>query len=399
MPQSLKVKGEFARESLPKWTVSGSYSEEYSLSSGWSSHNVHAGTCKRKRNEPLLVPAPTKGVPLRVKILASFLFPQDAGGVEDACIVKLHFASGGIRVRRLCAEDFHRVDQSGFSGFGVELFVMGVSDCEQAVQVFGVNIDVPAGEHLEGVRVETTGTSSALIYDVFFEIDTRSECPFRGQRGNISLADIGAIIRLGDRSQFHRALAQLRNALLEGEGSLDEARGQGLTFLSVVAAALLELGSTQKLHGSPLEAARKLDSLDSVLEIAEYVVTAAEHWTSETFGELGSVHDEALIRACDYLDRNFAENISDTKLAESLGLSTSHFRYLFKQMSGQPFHRYLHALRLEKGRKLVLETSFQIAEISHLTGFISPAHFTRAFQRRFGFSPSALRARQFTYIR
>jgi AraC family transcriptional regulator len=69
-------------------------------------------------------------------------------------------------------------------------------------------------------------------------------------------------------------------------------------------------------------------------------------------------------------------------------MSTSHFRYLFKQSVGQPFHKYLVATRLEKARMMLEQGQGSVSEIGIAVGFSSLATFSRAFAQRFGMSPS-----------
>ena len=78
-------------------------------------------------------------------------------------------------------------------------------------------------------------------------------------------------------------------------------------------------------------------------------------------------------------------------MAQQLGLSTSHFRYLFKQATGQPFHKYLVSLRLEKARRMLVEQGLPVSTVAKAVGFSALSHFSRAFAQRFSVSPTSLR--------
>jgi transcriptional regulator GlxA family with amidase domain len=54
---------------------------------------------------------------------------------------------------------------------------------------------------------------------------------------------------------------------------------------------------------------------------------------------------------------------------------------------GIPPHDYYLALRLNAGRRLVLESRKSMAEVAAQTGFGSASAFARAFRSRFGESP------------
>lgn len=233
--------------------------------------------------------------------------------------------------------------------------------------------------------------ASFVFFDVLFEFDQAAVCPFRGHGGKVGLHELSAILRLKDWPRYERALSQLEQAVKTEAEDLDEAKGLALTFLAAVSSALLEAGSDRRMHQFLLHASRTLDQMDSAVEIAEHAVALSGQLAQDLFGDQAA-HAEALIhKALGYLDRHFAEDVSDADLAGRVRLSTSHFRHLFRQVTKQPFHKYLLSLRLEKAREMILQTDQPISDISERCGFTSAAHFSRAFAQRFGASPSSIR--------
>ncbi|MBO4632708.1 MAG: helix-turn-helix transcriptional regulator, partial [Lentisphaeria bacterium] len=77
--------------------------------------------------------------------------------------------------------------------------------------------------------------------------------------------------------------------------------------------------------------------------------------------------------------------------AKRLSLSYSQFRFLYKQMTGNPPWRYLLECRLRKAEELLLSSSLRINEIAHLCGFEDEFHFSRSFRRSRGLSPTLFR--------
>ncbi|WAJ29200.1 GlxA family transcriptional regulator [Antarcticirhabdus aurantiaca] len=87
--------------------------------------------------------------------------------------------------------------------------------------------------------------------------------------------------------------------------------------------------------------------------------------------------------------------LSVAALAKRAGLSRRRLETLFRELlnlsPGEAFER----LRLEHGRRLVLETRDEIASVGQACGFGSASAFARAFRRRYGESPTqARRARR-----
>jgi AraC-like DNA-binding protein len=131
--------------------------------------------------------------------------------------------------------------------------------------------------------------------------------------------------------------------------------------------------------------------LSTVEEFAIAARRIVEEVAAPLVEPISSPSGQLIDRALAFLNRNFAKVVSDDELARELGLSTSHFRFLFKEATGQPFHRYLIALRLERAKKLLVETDMPISEVAAAVGFSGLAHFSRAFAQRFNVSPSNLR--------
>lgn len=269
-----------------------------------------------------------------------------------------------------------------------------VGECEIAGATHRVDlltIDIPSGLKTGAVRLKDCGTpASFLIFDVFFELVPTGSCPFKSRSGGVALSEVAAVVRLGDRDTLRKALDQLEEALSRAN-DLDEAKGEALTFIAVVTAAMLEMGGSRAMHRVQLESARKLDRMSDVPDIMRETRTIVENIASSLNSTQVNPSAALVDRAITIVNRNFATNITDGSVARQLNVSTSHFRFLFREITGQPFHKYLIALRLEKAKKLLLEASMPISDIAHAVGFNGLAHFSRAFTQRYGMTPSNMR--------
>lgn len=216
------------------------------------------------------------------------------------------------------------------------------------------------------------------------------KCPFHSENPGIALQDVGALVRIGDRARFHMALEQLLAGVRFMEHDLDSARGQALAFLAMCLSAVLELGEGSQRHRFLLDASRKLDKQTSIAAIAETAEQLANE-LCEPFFNRRSANDDMIDRALLFIGRNFNRPLDDALIAKKLGLSTSHFRHLFRQVTGQPFLRYLVSLRLERAREMLMNGSKSVSEVALEVGFSNATTFSRAFSRRFLYAPSDLR--------
>jgi AraC-like DNA-binding protein len=252
-------------------------------------------------------------------------------------------------------------------------------------------IDVAYEERPRYFRFKDLGSpASFILFDVLFETEEPTGCPFHSASGGVGLSEVSAIVRVGDRVRLAKALDQLE-AGLKGAADLDEARGQALTFLAMVTAATLELGGSREMHRVQLEAAREMDRLVSPSEIGASARRYVEEIAGDLFKPVASPSSHLVDRALAIVERNFARDLTDATVAAQLGLSTSHFRFLFREATGQPFHKYLVALRLEKARQMLLADDVPVSTVARAVGFAGLSHFSRAFAQRFQVSPTSIR--------
>ena len=78
-------------------------------------------------------------------------------------------------------------------------------------------------------------------------------------------------------------------------------------------------------------------------------------------------------------------------LASSVNLSLSYLHHLFKAETGTTPWLYLHSLRLEKARELLVTTMLSVKQIMNRVGMKDKSHFGREFKKTYGQSPGQYR--------
>jgi AraC-like DNA-binding protein len=78
-------------------------------------------------------------------------------------------------------------------------------------------------------------------------------------------------------------------------------------------------------------------------------------------------------------------------LAREVGMSRSVFATAFAQRLDETPIRYITHVRMLRAQLLLKDGGRSLAQIAHLTGYISEAAFARAFKREFGETPGAYR--------
>jgi AraC-like DNA-binding protein len=96
----------------------------------------------------------------------------------------------------------------------------------------------------------------------------------------------------------------------------------------------------------------------------------------------------------DYVNRNFDDpNLTLTSVAERFGVNEKYLSRFFKEQFHINFHAYVENLRLRLALDAIVEGDRPLKEVVSLSGYSSPATFTRAFKKRYGVTPSAYRER------
>ncbi|MBD2868642.1 response regulator transcription factor [Paenibacillus arenilitoris] len=98
-------------------------------------------------------------------------------------------------------------------------------------------------------------------------------------------------------------------------------------------------------------------------------------------------------RVCDYIDNHYKKDISLTEMAQLANMSISYFSTWFKRCTGRTLVQYIQEVRIEKAKRLLLETELKNYEIAERVGFATQPYFIRVFKNAVGVSPNVFRKR------
>ncbi|MGI6634682.1 MAG: helix-turn-helix domain-containing protein [Christensenellales bacterium] len=100
-------------------------------------------------------------------------------------------------------------------------------------------------------------------------------------------------------------------------------------------------------------------------------------------------NDDAKVRpAKQYMDREYAKNISISQLAKMCYMSQTNFRRLFVMVYKVAPIEYLLRIRVARACELFNTRLYSVSEISMMVGFNDPNYFCRVFKRITGMTPS-----------
>lgn len=100
----------------------------------------------------------------------------------------------------------------------------------------------------------------------------------------------------------------------------------------------------------------------------------------------------SLVKAVRYMKRNSHAITNQKDVADHVNMSRSYFSLCFARFAGQPFGSALQGMRIERAKRLLLETDEPIYKIAHDAGFEDDKYFSRLFRKLAGRLPSDYRA-------
>ncbi|MFJ5925616.1 helix-turn-helix domain-containing protein [Kitasatospora sp. NPDC092948] len=101
--------------------------------------------------------------------------------------------------------------------------------------------------------------------------------------------------------------------------------------------------------------------------------------------------EQAVIRAIDTMHENLGELLTIDDMAQAAMYSKFHFSREFQRVTGVSPRRFLSAIRIEAAKRLLLETTATVTEISHRVGYNSVGTFSSRFAASVGVSPTMYR--------
>ena len=91
--------------------------------------------------------------------------------------------------------------------------------------------------------------------------------------------------------------------------------------------------------------------------------------------------------ACNYISENSSNPITQTEVADHIGISTFYFSKLFKQYMHISFPAYLANIRVKSATSLLLDKGLSITDCAFMAGFQSTTTFNKVFREITGYSP------------
>jgi LacI family transcriptional regulator len=107
--------------------------------------------------------------------------------------------------------------------------------------------------------------------------------------------------------------------------------------------------------------------------------------------DIMAVDDEDVANALQFIRRQQGRDVSVDRVAEEVAMSRRSLEKRFRDTIGRTVLEEIQLTRLERAKRLLLETTYPISKVSELAGFGSAGYFIQFFQRHVGKTPRKYR--------
>ncbi len=126
-------------------------------------------------------------------------------------------------------------------------------------------------------------------------------------------------------------------------------------------------------------------------QLIEYLKAQINKFIHKITDKRNSIGRQAIIKAKEFIDQNYASEISLKEVADSVYLNPSYFSQLFKETTGENFINYLTKVRIERAMELLKQSDNKIYEVAQAVGYTDQAYFSRIFKQVVGLNPADYR--------
>lgn len=146
-----------------------------------------------------------------------------------------------------------------------------------------------------------------------------------------------------------------------------------------------------EMQGDNDETLVKLNRVESLEELEELLISFFNQINRQLRQKTIPVNYQLVEEIRQYLDDNFAEDVTLTAMADRYKISPSYLSLLFSERIGKNFIDYLTECRIRKGQELLKHTNLKIYEISNAVGYNDSFYFSNCFKKIVGVPPSEYR--------
>ena len=148
-----------------------------------------------------------------------------------------------------------------------------------------------------------------------------------------------------------------------------------------------------KLMGEVIECKKAHSQMDEVVCACRLMEIFVELGKAEALKETSpkpkkvSYAYQRVQQLSQYLNTNYAKNISGQKIEEEFACNFDYLNRIFKKYTGKTIFVYLNEIRIQYAKEMLETTSMKVAAVGYLVGYKDEGYFNKVFKKYTGTSP------------
>ena len=200
-------------------------------------------------------------------------------------------------------------------------------------------------------------------------------------------------VKLGDASGAREILNEFLGSIFFGSGmNFDMIKVRIIELIVMISRAAIEAGvEAEELLGLNYSYLTELNKVTDLEELLDQVKTILENFMTKVAVMKEKKKKIRLQKMKDYINQNFTRKITAHDVAREAGLSVSRTLHLFREETGLSLTLYLHKMKIDYARYLLLNSKMNLADLADELGYFDQSHFTRHFKKSEKITPSHFR--------
>ncbi|HHW32301.1 MAG TPA: AraC family transcriptional regulator [Clostridiaceae bacterium] len=201
------------------------------------------------------------------------------------------------------------------------------------------------------------------------------------------------LISIGDKAGSQKILNEIfGHIFFSTGGNFNVIKARVLELIVLLSRAALEGGAdVEQIFGLNYKFLNQIHGFTSIEELSFWLSKIMARFTDCVFNLAGVKHVDVIYRAINYIKHNYMKKITLEEVASHVYLSPSYFSKIFKEEMKYSFNAYLNYVRIEMSKKLLLDDSIDLIEVSNMVGYEDQSYFSKVFKKITGISPGKYR--------
>lgn len=202
-----------------------------------------------------------------------------------------------------------------------------------------------------------------------------------------------ALIAIGDKKGSQKILNEILGYIFFSTGgNFEVIKARILELVVLLSRAALEGGADiEQIFGLNYKYLNAIHGFKTVEEITYWLSKIMVRFTDCVFNLSDVKHVDVIYKAVDYVKRNYMNKITLEEVSSYVHLSPSYFSKVFKDEMKCNFNTYVNQVRIEMSKKLLLNDSINLVDVSNFVGYEDQSYFSKVFKKIVGVSPGKFR--------